>query len=57
MARIIEHLNDKFRIPFKMHLHGTKYKEISVALNLNIGTVKSRIFYQENNDRSTERKG
>jgi RNA polymerase sigma-70 factor (ECF subfamily) len=27
-----------------MHFHGYKYKEISEALNLNIGTVKSRIF-------------
>jgi RNA polymerase sigma-70 factor (ECF subfamily) len=44
MAQIIEQLNDKFRIPFKMHFHGYKYKEISEALNLNIGTVKSRIF-------------
>jgi RNA polymerase sigma-70 factor (ECF subfamily) len=44
MAQIVERLNDKFRIPFKMHFHGYKYKEIADALNLNIGTVKSRIF-------------
>lgn len=41
----IEQLEDKFRIPFKMHLNGYKYKEIADALTLNIGTVKSRIFF------------
>lgn len=40
----IEQLKDKFRIPFKMHLNGYKYKEIADALTINIGTVKSRIF-------------
>ncbi len=44
MAQIVEQLNEKFRIPFKMHFQGYKYKEIADALNLNIGTVKSRIF-------------
>jgi RNA polymerase sigma-70 factor (ECF subfamily) len=44
MTQIVEQLDDKFRIPFKMHFHGYKYKEIADALNLNIGTVKSRIF-------------
>jgi len=44
MAQIVERLNDKFRIPFKMHFNGYKYKEIADALKLNIGTVKSRIF-------------
>jgi RNA polymerase sigma-70 factor (ECF subfamily) len=27
-----------------MHVDGYKYKEIAYELNLNIGTVKSRIF-------------
>jgi RNA polymerase sigma-70 factor, ECF subfamily len=40
----IEQLPDKFQIPFKMHIKGFKYKEIADELNLNIGTVKSRIF-------------
>jgi RNA polymerase sigma-70 factor (ECF subfamily) len=40
----IEQLKDAFRIPFKMHIDGYKYKEIADELNLNIGTVKSRIF-------------
>jgi RNA polymerase sigma-70 factor (ECF subfamily) len=44
IAQTIEQLKDKFRIPFKMHINGYKYKEIADELNLNIGTVKSRIF-------------
>jgi RNA polymerase sigma factor (sigma-70 family) len=39
----IDQLKDIFRIPLKMHLNGYKYKEIANELNLNIGTVKSRI--------------
>jgi RNA polymerase sigma factor (sigma-70 family) len=41
----IEQLDDEFRVPFKMHHQGFKYKEIADELNLNIGTVKSRIFF------------
>ena len=44
ITKHIEQLEDKFRIPFKMHLNGYKYKEISDTLTVNIGTVKSRIF-------------
>jgi RNA polymerase sigma-70 factor (ECF subfamily) len=40
----VEKLDDKYKIAFKMHLAGYKYKEIAEELNLNIGTVKSRIF-------------
>ena len=41
----IDSLSDEFRIPFRMHIEGYKYKEIADELNLNIGTVKSRIFF------------
>ncbi len=41
---IIDSLSDDFRIPFRMILNGYKYKEVSDELNINIGTVKSRIF-------------
>lgn len=41
----VEKLDDDFRKPFKMHHEGYKYKEIADELNLNIGTVKSRIFF------------
>jgi RNA polymerase sigma factor (sigma-70 family) len=44
ITHFIEQLEDVFRIPFKMHINGYKYKEIADELNLNIGTVKSRIF-------------
>jgi len=41
----IEKLDDEFKVPFKMHLQGYKYKEIADNLGLKIGTVKSRIFF------------
>jgi len=42
---VIDSLDDDFRIPFKMHTEGYKYKEIAQKLDLKIGTVKSRIFF------------
>ena len=41
----IDNLEDEYRIPFKMHTAGYKYKEIAEKLDLKIGTVKSRIFF------------
>lgn len=40
----IELLDEKYKTAFQMHLSGYKYKEIADELNINIGTVKSRIF-------------
>ena len=40
----IEKLDPKLRTIFKMHLNGYKYNEIAGNMNINIGTVKSRIF-------------
>jgi RNA polymerase sigma-70 factor (ECF subfamily) len=45
IEKAIDSLSDEFRIPFRMHLDGFKYKEIADKLNLKIGTVKSRIFF------------
>ncbi len=45
MNSYIDKLDDEFRIPFKMHIDGYKYKEIAENLELPIGTVKSRIFF------------
>ena len=41
----IKNLKDEYRVPFKMYTDGHKYKEIADALDLPIGTVKSRIFF------------
>lgn len=43
--KAIDALEDEFKIPFRMHLQGFKYKEIADKLDLKIGTVKSRIFF------------
>jgi RNA polymerase sigma factor (sigma-70 family) len=45
IERAIDSLSDEFRIPFRMHVDGYKYKEIADELGLKIGTVKSRIFF------------
>jgi RNA polymerase sigma factor (sigma-70 family) len=42
--KAIDEMEDEFKIPFRMHIEGYKYKEIANVLNLKIGTVKSRIF-------------
>jgi RNA polymerase sigma factor (sigma-70 family) len=45
ITREINALDDEFKVPFTMHNSGYKYKEIADALDLKIGTVKSRIFF------------
>jgi len=49
IEKAIDSLDDEFRIPFRMHLEGFKYKEIADELRLKIGTVKSRIFFTRQN--------
>jgi len=44
IEKVINELEDEFRIPFTMHMMGYKYNEIADKNNLLIGTVKSRIF-------------
>jgi len=41
----MESLPDDFKIPLQMYISGFKYKEIAENLDVNIGTVKSRIFF------------
>lgn len=43
--KAIEKLDQDFKLPFRMHTEGYKYKEIAQELDLKIGTVKSRIFF------------
>jgi len=45
IERVIDSLEDEFKVPFRMHIQGFKYKEIAAKLDLKIGTVKSRIFF------------
>jgi RNA polymerase sigma-70 factor (ECF subfamily) len=45
ILKAIESLSDEFKVPFRMHINGFKYKEIAEKLDLKIGTVKSRIFF------------
>ena len=45
LEKTIEALDSQFKLPFKMHLEGFKYKEIADILDLKLGTVKSRIYF------------
>jgi RNA polymerase sigma-70 factor (ECF subfamily) len=45
IEKAIDSLGDEFKVPFRMHIEGFKYKEIADKLDLKIGTVKSRIFF------------
>jgi len=45
IKKAIDSLEDDFKVPFRMHIEGYKYKEIAEELGLKIGTVKSRIFF------------
>ena len=45
LSKIISNLEDMYKVPFVLHTEGFKYKEISEKLNVNLGTVKSRIFF------------
>lgn len=45
LSAMINKLGDEYRAPLQMHIAGYKYKEIAEDLGLNLGTVKSRIFF------------
>ncbi|NVO18857.1 MAG: RNA polymerase sigma factor [Bacteroidetes bacterium] len=44
IEKLVESLEDDFKLPFKMYQQGFKYREIAEALNLNLGTLKSRMY-------------
>ena len=44
LVNSIEQLQEPYRKTLQLRIKGYKYKEIAEKLNLNIGTVKSRIF-------------
>lgn len=41
----VKGLSDDYRVPLVMHISGYKYQEIADALQIPLGTVKSRIFF------------
>jgi RNA polymerase sigma-70 factor (ECF subfamily) len=45
ILKLVDELPEKLKIPIKMRIEGYKYEEIGEALNINLGTVKSRIFF------------
>jgi len=45
LEKTIRKLDSKVKLPFKMHHEGFKYNEIAKTLDINLGTVKSRIFF------------
>lgn len=45
LMKMVESLDDTYKIPFTRHYEGYSYEEISKELNLPLGTVKSRIFW------------
>ena len=44
MEKTIDALESDYKIPFSMFVEGYKFREIAEILQLNIETVKSRIF-------------
>ena len=45
ITKAISELNDELRVPFTMYVSGYHYNEIANALDIPLGTVKSRIFF------------
>ena len=44
LRRLVATLPCELRVPFMLHVKGFKYEEITLMLDLPLGTVKSRIF-------------
>ena len=44
ITNAINEFDDKYRVPFSMHIAGYKYNEIAEEMHLPLGTIKSRIF-------------
>jgi RNA polymerase sigma-70 factor (ECF subfamily) len=45
LLEIMKQVDPNYLVPFEMHLAGYKYKEIADKMNINVGTIKSRIFF------------
>lgn len=45
ISHAINNLNEELKIPFSMYVSGYQYNEIADALNVPLGTIKSRIFF------------
>lgn len=44
LKRLVDELDQIYKVPFKRYFSGFKYREIAEELNIPIGTVKNRIF-------------
>ena len=44
LKKMVDELDQIYKVPFKRYFSGFKYKEIAEELNIPIGTVKNRIF-------------
>lgn len=45
ISKALDAFPEEYRVPFNMYVAGYKYNEIAEAMNLPLGTIKSRIFF------------
>jgi len=45
ITQAIDCLNEELKVPFSMYVSGYQYNEIAEALDVPLGTIKSRIFF------------
>lgn len=48
LQKMIDDLDDSYKVPLERYIEGFKYQEIADELKLPIGTIKSRIFLARN---------
>lgn len=48
LQKLIDELDDNYKVPLERYIEGYKYQEIAEEMQLPIGTIKSRIFLARN---------